>query len=305
METSVALSGVVTENPELGLEIGTTLHFEGKRFMMSAEVAHESIVNADAFDGAVLAVAFPTPSYNNVLGSAIMVAPGIAITAAHVMDECMDEVMSGRFGAMCLGLDMDRLDIWRIKHVTLGPSGRSDLAVLSLELSSRLPDDLAFSFASISTRTPAVGERLKVLGFRQTDDPEAPSAVRNMAVRLFLSTGTVTQHFPHGRGRDLGPCVEIDCHTTGGMSGGPVFDEQGMLLGILSKGLDGGPSWMSLIWPALICSVTNGWPLAVMAGARALLDLDPRMISIDGRDALRSVATEAEGIGRVEYVPWS
>ncbi|WP_310541587.1 hypothetical protein, partial [Phenylobacterium sp.] len=52
--------------------------------------------------------------------------------------------------------------------------------------------------------------------------------------------------------------------TPGGLSGGPVFNENGRVVGILSKSLgdaeSGRPSYVSLIWPALIAEVDATWP---------------------------------------------
>lgn len=41
--------------------------------------------------------------------------------------------------------------------------------------------------------------------------------------------------YPHGRDRVMlpWPVLEVDCPTWGGMSGGPVFDEHGHLIGLL------------------------------------------------------------------------
>ena len=301
------IEGVATENPELNLPPETVLRFEAKQFLVSPVVKHDSLCNPHLFLGAILAVSFPDARYNNVLGSAIMVAPGIAITAAHVLQQCLDDVMSENCGTVCWGLDGDRMDIWRIRHVTFGAPGSSDLAVLSLELSSAIPEDRTFNFASISTRTPALGEPLILLGYRQSDDPEqSPERDhRQIEARMFMSSGNVAEHHPRGRDQLLlpGPCLQVDCHTVGGMSGGPVFDEQGWLVGILSSGLDGGPSWVSQVWPALCWGVRDGWPAAAMAGDRRLLDLD-RLVSIDRREALSDVF-ENGVIRRTEYRTWS
>ena len=53
------------------------------------------------------------------------------------------------------------------------------------------------------------------------------------------------------------PCIEVNMETLGGMSGGPVFNEEGRLIGILSSSFDGGPSYVTLIWDALRLSITN------------------------------------------------
>lgn len=304
-EENQMIWGVVTANPEL-LEPVPLASFAAKRFMQSADAPHDSLRTADVFLGAVLAVAFPHAKYNNVLGSAVMVGMGIALTAAHVVQDCLDDVMSGNFGAMCVGLEEGHMTIWQITHVAMAASGPSDIAVLSLSLRSALPKDRTLKAASITTRTPQIGETLKVLGFRQVDDPESVDPnQRDIPANLYLSTGRVGQQFRTGRGSFCGPCVQLDCETQGGMSGGPVFDEQGLLVGILSAGIAGGTSLVSLLWPALGWPVTDGWPSSLMKGERSLLELfDKRLVYIEGRDALQPDLVEDAVVKRLRYVEW-
>ena len=64
------------------------------------------------------------------------------------------------------------------------------------------------------------------------------------------------------------PCVEVDMETLGGMSGGPVFNEEGHLVGVVSSSFDGGPSYITLIWDALRLSV-GGLPSEIWKGEHA------------------------------------
>lgn len=47
------------------------------------------------------------------------------------------------------------------------------------------------------------------------------------------------------------PCFEVAMETLGGMSGGPVFNSDGRLVGIVSSSLEGGPSYVTLLWDAI------------------------------------------------------
>jgi hypothetical protein len=57
-----------------------------------------------------------------------------------------------------------------------------------------------------------------------------------------------------------GPAIEVACSTSGGLSGGPAFDKNGKVFGILSASIndpDGrGPSQISMIWPALAMTIS-------------------------------------------------
>ncbi|WP_142916619.1 trypsin-like peptidase domain-containing protein, partial [Klebsiella pneumoniae] len=67
-----------------------------------------------------------------------------------------------------------------------------------------------------------------------------------------VSSGLVTAAFPQGRGERMpAPCIEVEMDTMGGMSGGPVVDSDGNVIGVVSSSFDGGPSYVTLIWDAL------------------------------------------------------
>jgi hypothetical protein len=52
------------------------------------------------------------------------------------------------------------------------------------------------------------------------------------------------------------PTIEVDCGTKGEITGGPAFDKYRMLVGILTSSFEAeddlGPSYVSLLWPALV-----------------------------------------------------
>lgn len=56
--------------------------------------------------------------------------------------------------------------------------------------------------------------------------------------------------------------VRISMETVGGMSGGPVYNENGRLIGIVSSSFDGGPTYVTLVWDALRFSF-DGLPLEI------------------------------------------
>ena len=46
-------------------------------------------------------------------------------------------------------------------------------------------------------------------------------------------------------------CIEVSMESWGGMSGGPVYNKDGRLLGVVSSSFDGGPTYVTLIWDAM------------------------------------------------------
>ena len=201
-------------------------------------------------------------------GSAVLVAPGIAIGAMHVFDEARQRVMAAEVGAMCFGVCEDRIIIWRITQVTSHAVTDRIWRFFTLELASELPPDQPSPLpylAPVRQRSESASPSLVFV----TAMPKNCQRVRKRASpELLYSAGSVVHQYPQQRD-SFGlpcPCVEVDCHAPGGMSGGPVFYPQGRLVGRPSRGLDQGPSWVLLLWPALGWSFGGGWPVEVMVG---------------------------------------
>ena len=237
-------------------------------------------------------------------GSAVMVAPGVALCALHVLEPHAAALRSGVGGALCVGMARAGLQLWRLRNATGVPN--TDLAIIGLSYSTHLPADYGFSLATISTRMPNIEERLTLTGFRAhglDDLQDNAFAVRG---EVLVSIGTVTAQYPTGRDSFLmpWPALEVDCAAWGGMSGGPVFDESGHLVGLVCSSVSGAygensPSYVSLLWPALVQTYAGGWPTQVYQGTRKLLQSDRRVCQID-----RPQAITIDG-DNVHYIPWS
>ena len=104
--------------------------------------------------------------------------------------------------------------------------------------------------ATITTRLRCIGEPIFVAGFRAS---QRRYAREQDSIRLIgdvlVCTGVVTERFEAGRDRAMlpGPAIEVECPAWGGMSGGPAFDKNGRIVGLLSSSYTGpndtvGPS---------------------------------------------------------------
>ena len=97
----------------------------------------DGVVNWDLFEGALLAVFFRDPESERefqVTGTAVMIVPGLAVTATHIVSESLDRIETGRAAALLFGVRSDRADIWKIRSIS--HSKGDDTAYLSLELAS-------------------------------------------------------------------------------------------------------------------------------------------------------------------------
>lgn len=164
----------ITEDPAIALQPGAQLHFQAKHFMVTDAPEHAAVENWGFFEGSVLTVAFPTGTGFNPYGSAVMVAPGIAIGSMHVFEPFTEATASGASAAFCLGINGDAPEMWNITDVTSATRDtRTDLAIYSLRRASALPANMTLVQAVISTRIPAVGEPLTLLGFRLAEAPDS------------------------------------------------------------------------------------------------------------------------------------
>lgn len=187
-----------------------------------------------------------------VLGSGVMVGPGLLLTATHVLDE----FPIGGPGPVFLTFLPEGCRGWLPKDqmTVTGPSRfderrtiKSDITLVSCTLNSEAHASAPLMLAPMEVALPLVGDRLWAMGFRH-QGMDGNSAL----LTPFVSSGLVTAAFPHGRGeRMASPCFEVEMDTVGGMSGGPVVNADGHLVGIVSSSLEGGPSHITLIWEAL------------------------------------------------------
>lgn len=218
-------------------------------------------------DGMVLAFGFIDDNGLHCCGSALMVAPGLLVTATHVAEETRNTA-----GMAYSFLSDRKMRLWAPHqlHVLSGPLGSplfgtpkrhitSDVTLVSCSLMSDAIEDHPLVMAHLEVCIPKVGERLYAVGYRQLSHDDVPGAT------MICSAGPVTDCHLEGRGSHLpGPCVEVSMNTLGGMSGGPVFNAEGHVVGIVSSSYEAddyrGPTYVSLILPAIVGTVDAPWP---------------------------------------------
>jgi hypothetical protein len=261
------------------------------------------------YDGAIVAVGTSDGASLTILGSGVMVAPGLVITATHVLRDDVDGIEAKSLAPWCLGPRQDgRADLWLVRQMRFGETD-SDISFLAVEPYSELADDWTLTCLPLTTRYPMEGDALTVVGFR-FDDADAKDLPEIDGIRvisrgrLYASSGTVQQV---GLYRDRTmmpfPFIEISCGTLGGMSGGAVLDTTGAVIGILSVGLshdDGrGPSNAAWIIHALQFNVPLRWPRDVYPPDCPILDLPDDLLRIIGRKRVT-----LSGPMQIDYKPW-
>lgn len=226
-----------------------------------------------------------------VLGSGVMVGPGLLLTATHVLDEFPQEGTGPVFltflpsGARAW-LPIDFVTLSKPSEFDKYRKVTSDMSLVSCTLNSEAYADLPLMLAPMQVALPLIGDRLWAIGFRH-------QMIQNRAavVTPLISSGLVTAAYPNGRGeRMLSSCFEINMDTVGGMSGGAVVNADGNLVGILSSSFEGGPSYVTLIWEAIRLRVKGAIPKLQAS----------KTVSILGAKALGQVWLK----GNVQRNPW-
>ncbi len=93
----------------------------------------------------------------------------------------------------------------------------------------------------LSGRRPEVGDQVLAIGYPEltTMQREPWHSAPTFTERMYGALGTVTALLPDGRGRTYPwPLIEIQGHWRSGMSGGPVFNDAGEVIGLVSFSLE-------------------------------------------------------------------
>jgi hypothetical protein len=247
--------------------------------------------------GTVLALDWVVGNRHHIWGSAVMVAPGVALTAGHVVDAMREKGFLANEGGylLALGFHEHGVVFWNPDSFT--SVGGGDVAVLTMVRATASPSlppgaPIPVNAATMAMRAPVEGELISMFGFTATETVfEDGNAV---GLSLLGGVGPVLDVYPERRDQRLaGPSACVSAKTVGGMSGGGAFDAQGRLIGVISAGIGEDPSFISLAWPCMFTPLQIAWPPGLVHESATLHDLGRRdLCDIVGLDLVHSHATE-------------
>ncbi|WP_162262224.1 trypsin-like peptidase domain-containing protein [Acidovorax sp. Root219] len=294
---------IATVDPITKFTKNTILRITSKCFTLQSMQGSHGETYLNSFEGTALAISFRDDNGHHTTGSATIVGPGVAISAKHVIEEWLDDITQSDTAIVGQGVSKIGLELWNIEKVTLLDS--TDLAILSIKRCSELPDNLEIYTTHITTRTPAIGDKVLLTGFsadRRTATAHDPLGIN---VTLRLCHGEVVEVWHKGRDRIMlpGPSFAVNCPAFGGMSGGAVFDHHGHLTGIVSSSMEGDEiAYVSHIWPALVTKFEPTWPR--ISNSTYLLSMGAKKcVRIHRPDAF--TPDIKEGQFAITYTPWS
>ena len=237
-------------------------------------------------------------------GSGVLIAPGLALTAKHVLKDYSDRLgdprgwrhtgLSSPFGIQAIQYRTDgpsiTWDVWSASfHEPL------DIAVVQLAPRTELPNGFRHVSAALEGAVPKVGDRVQAFGFSRTSVVFDERRGWLLNARPEGAVGQVTQVFPKTRDSVSMPfpACEMNMQVLGGMSGGPVFHDNGRVCGILCSSIDFADgtshvSFASLIRPAVSLRLRMATNLGIWNGTNATLaDLaSARDIDLSDLDAI-------------------
>jgi hypothetical protein len=281
--------------PELDAVPGASFRIVQRRIQIAAQNGFRAL-DLSQLDGTLLALDWVVGETHHIWGSAVLVAPGVALTARHVVDDMRANGLLGDVGGylLALGFHDDGMAIWNPRSFT--SIGDGDLAILTLVRTTASPTavtrhPVSINVAVMAARQPVAGECLSLVGFAATEGRyDTLRADRGAGLSSFGSVGPVIDVYSGGRDRSLpNPSVGVAARTVGGMSGGGAFDAEGRLIGVITSGIGEEPSFVSLCWPCVFTPLLVTWPPGLVEGEVTLHEMAQRQLCrIEGVEALRS-----------------
>jgi V8-like Glu-specific endopeptidase len=228
------------------------------------------------------------------LGTAVRIAPGLALTAKHVIWSAWTNLQSSVLpsGSKPVQLSFQIYAInfsgesanpafWTIERVWGPPL--SDLAILQVRpVSEDMDQKYANAGLRINALPPKVGDSVAAFGYPSSSIEAFTREPLSITFRVHALTtsGPVLQVFDNRRERGMlnFPCFEINARFEPGMSGGGVFNQAGELCGIICSALrpaDGVShiAYAATLWPVLGTPIDFVPPGCIVKGPYGLFEL--------------------------------
>lgn len=203
---------------------------------------------------AVVSLAAIRTGVVNPSGSGVAITPNLVVTAGHVVDDYLATVQAdapwGVQGSSALS-PAHKHRAWHFG--ALQRMDESDLAILVS--ASMNPPFMTLQPATLCLTPPEPGEEVFALGFHSSRmEPQNEPNTYLWHEMPALSRGNVIDVYPQRRDSAMAPfpCFSLGIDIFGGMSGGPVFNSSGQVLGFISSGITGETyAVATLVWPLL------------------------------------------------------
>jgi len=249
-------------------------------------------------------VVFPERNQAYQSGLCCRIAKNLYVTAAHVVTEWLE-----KFGN---NTKQQTFEIWAI-HVRKGPeysiwvvdslwiNPLSDIAVLHTRpYNDTACAETSVACVSLNLIPPRIGDRIVGFGHYEPEQSITTGSDGTRHIEINgLGAATVGEvkeihHEKRDSVRLSFPCFQVNARFDGGMSGGPVFNEQGQLCGIICSNIppsnenDEHISYATTLWPLMATHINLALDGAEVDEPYPLLELAKKgVLSAIGYEGIR------------------
>lgn len=203
-------------------------------------------------------------------GTAIIIGKHLALTANHVIDDFFKKFDCDKLAVDQNGNKSGTFHLQLFQVLNNGQSGLiwnvtrlwtcnfTDLAVLRLSPTSKNALNYKWNIPSLSLMPPNVGDRISAFGYSN-----AKIIKNDNKIEWFVNAKTAIGEVKevHKTKRDACrlpfPCYRTNTRFDGAMSGGPVFNDEGCLCGIICSNMPTTDkssehiSYVTSLWPLM------------------------------------------------------
>ncbi len=244
---------------------------------------------------APLLVAFGQNEDIFVSGSCVRIAKNLYLTARHVMTDYLQrfgyEGNEAKFSVWAVHIQPGpEYSIWQMDRLWLSP--HSDLALFhTTPYNDTAGAEKTTASVGLDLTPPFVGSRVVGYGYHSSSGRITVDAdgKKQIAVNSDGSASVGEVREIHRLSRDSAmltfPCFRVNARFDGGMSGGPLFGDNGRLCGVICSSLPAGSgdqedcSYAATLWPLMGLAIdANPSPYGILNSSYPLLELARRQI---------------------------
>jgi Trypsin-like peptidase domain len=200
-------------------------------------------------------------------GTGVIIAQHLAFAARHVLQEHWvrhhkesfpwSGQAAGRFSFILAQLVGDSLNLWTVTRIWA--AAHTDIVVLLLTPLSEGARAYKFHRLRFDLLPPKVGEPIRAFGYSESRIEASAPQEFTLTQRPVTTRGRVMEvhHLLRDEVTMPFPCFRTNARFDGGMSGGPVFNKEGRLCGLICSSYppfmpdEDHASYAVSLWPAM------------------------------------------------------